>query len=883
MYNTLRDVLQTMVVMEQFEIPGRQAKCVPILEFLSNSPIGSLLHRQFGGRENPLWSHQAQALEILERGDNLVLSTGTASGKSLVFRCLAFHKALLDPAARVLVFYPLKALAEDQLCGWQEMAESLGFPEEKIGRIDGSVPVRDREWILQNARIVIMTPDVCHAWLMGNLASFAVREFVRSLSTLILDEAHTLEGVFGSNFAFLVRRLMAARNFLLSKEGQNTSPLQFVAATATIQNPAEHLKQLTGAKFAAITHEEDGAPQCERIVAHVACPEGKESEVAKYIHENLLRKGRDGSFITFVDSRKGAEILAKRAGGTKDEKDALSTAEVLPYRAVFEADDRRAIERRLRDGTLRGVVSTSALELGIDIPSLRVGLNLGVPPTRKAYRQRLGRVGRRGPGIFVVIAPSNAFEMYGTSFREYHDMSVESSYLYLDNRFMQFAHARCLAVELESLDAPSTTPPRVAWPARFRDIHKMARPGGNRSPEFDGIADLGGDTPHHGYPLRNVGEARFQITKHQTGPIEGKIGEVNQTQALRECYPGATYFHLLRAYRVVAWSTNVFDSSIRVTPTAPFRLTQPKIITWVNASTTSNGTLDNHIVQGDHGFLAECQMQVTERVEGYYDSKNQFYDYRELQQKNSNMRPRSRNFRTSGIVLYINRDRFKGSVKKALAARLREVFIREYSISTQDVHSAATNISLHNTRENWVRGKCIVVYDEIYGSLRLTEKLYLEFRHVLDRLQAAADCEEDANLKTAVAWVRDEVSTFGDGKEGDGDAAFLDDSKSPNPPQDYVQVFTEGSVVCWRQKGQIAVDVKIIEPIADPEMFDGELLYRIEVSRKSGLARQLVRASLIEPSADADAWSYAWWNRRTQMYEEPPEEEEDGGLNAPAD
>ena len=629
MYNALRDILQTMDVVEQFEIPGRQARHASIPEFLSNSLIGSYLSRQFDGRKNPLWSHQAQALNFLEQGDNLVLSTGTASGKSLVFRCLAFHKVLLDRAARILVFYPLKALAEDQLCGWRDMAKSLGFPEETIGRIDGSVLVKDREWILQNARIVIMTPDVCHAWLMSNLALPAVLEFVRSLSTLILDEAHTLEGVFGSNFAFLVRRLTAARNFLLAQE--SFPFLQFVAATATIQNPAEHLKRLTGAEFAAITHEKDGAPQYERLVAHVACPEGKESDTAKSVREILLRKGRDGSFITFVDSRKGVEILAKRNGGMKDEKNALITAEVLPYRAGYESADRKAIERRLRDGTLRGVVSTSALELGIDIPSLRVGINLGVPATRKAYRQRLGRVGRRGPGVFVVIAPHNVFQMYGTSFHEYHKMSVEPSYLYLDNRFMQFAHARCLAVELESLGAPSTTPTRVfACLTRFRDVHKMARPGGNRPPEFDDVAKIGGDTPHHGYPLRNVGEASFQITMCRTSE---KIGEVSHTQALRECYPGATYFHLLRAYKVAAWWTSGFNPSIRVTPTAPTRSTKPKITTWVNAALTPDGILENHITQGEHSFLAECQMQVTERVEGYTDHKNNLYNYRELQQK----------------------------------------------------------------------------------------------------------------------------------------------------------------------------------------------------------------------------------------------------------
>lgn len=402
---------------------------------------------------------------------------------------------------------------------------------------------------------------------MGNLALPTVLEFVRSLSTLILDEAHTLEGVFGSNFAFLVRRLMAARNFLSRNGAQNTSPLQFVAATATIQNPKEHLKRLTGAKFAAITHEEDGAPQCERLVAHVACPEGKESEVAKYVHENLLRKGRDGSFITFVDSRKRVETLAKRADGTKDEKDSLSTAEVLPYRAGYEADDRRAIERRLRDGTLRGVVSTSALELGIDFPSLRVGLNLGVPPTRKAYRQRLGRVGRRGPGVFVVIAPHNAFEMYGTSFHEYHKMSVEPSYLYLDNRFMQFAHARCLAVELESLGAPSKTPTRVAWPDGFRDIHKMARPGGDTPKEFArhchawrrhaasrlSIAQRWrSEVPNHNAPDRrenwrnepNTGPPRVLSRRHLFSPVAGIQSDRLVDKRLRLVYSRDTHFAL---------------------------------------------------------------------------------------------------------------------------------------------------------------------------------------------------------------------------------------------------------------------------------------------------------------------------------------------------
>ena len=186
----------------------------------------------------------------------------------------------------------------------------------------------------------------------------------------------------------------------------------------------------------------------------------------------------------------------------------------------------------------------------------------------------------------------------------------------------------------------------------------------------------------------------------------------------------------------------------------------------------------------------------------------------------------------------------------------------------KDVHSANTKIFLRNRGKNWAQGKCIVVYDEIYGRFRLTEKLYLKFRHVLDRLQAATDSdfEEDANLKTAVALVCDEVSTFDSGEtEGDGAIAFPDDPQSPSLSQDYVRVFAEGSIVCWRQERQMAVDVKIMEPIVDPEMSDGEILYRIEVSRKLGLARQLVRAFWIEPSADTNHGVADVWSRRQIM------------------
>lgn len=847
-------------VVERFEVPGRAARHGPIPRFLRDSRVGWHLHGEFKASattDGPLWSHQSQALEMLGRGENVVVSTGTASGKSLIFRSLAFHKTLLNARSRTLVFYPLKALAADQLLGWQRMARALDLDETYVGRIDGSVPVKEREDVLQRARVVVMTPDVCHAWLMSRLSLPVVRDFVRSLSTLVMDEAHTLEAVFGSNFAFLVRRLMAVRNHLMGT--QATEPLQFVAATATIKDPGEHLGLLTGGTFSVIDHEDDGAPQHDRLIAHVASPPREETTVARALHEGVLSAPTEGGFITFLDSRKGVEGLAtvREAADDTNPADLIDHAEVLPYRAGYATEDRSRIEERLQNGSLRGVVSTSALELGIDVPHLRVGFNIGVPETRKAYRQRFGRIGRAAPGVFVVVAPKDAFARYGTSFREYHDMSVESSYLYLDNRFMQFAHGRCLADELESINAPPRTPARIAWPTRFRDMHAAARPGGNRPPEFDAIAALGGDTPQYGYPIRNVGETSFQIKAHANAD---PIGDVSQQQALRECYPGATYLHLTHAYEVTAWHASSFESFIRVKPTSRFRRTKPRIATWINAGITPSDIQEGHLVQNEDGFLAECLMQVTQRVEGYVDVRSgKALAYKELQQRNPNMKPRMRNFRTTGVVLCVKGDLFKqGPVKRAFADRLVEIFVREFSIAPRDVSVAATNISIRSLDGGGIRGDCIAVYDETYGSLRLTERLFLHFDDIVSRMKNAMQdgSGEDGLDPAVVKSVSNAVSGFAEVQPAD--------LVAENAPGDLMHVFVEGSRVCFHQAGQMAVEVEIVQPTI---MGEG-LMYQIAVPSRLGQlpSKRWVSARHVEPSADAGSWSYGLWNPLTEQY-----------------
>jgi DEAD/DEAH box helicase domain-containing protein len=412
MFNSLEEIIKKddYSIVEDFYLPERKARYRQIPKYLFDSRVGLSVNKivkESGG----LWNHQSLALEKLGNGANVVVSTGTASGKSLVFQSAAIHRALINPEERILVFYPLKALAADQYIGWCRTAEKLKLPEDFVGRIDGTVRVKERDAILKSARVLLMTPDVCHAWFMSNLANPTVKDFLNNLNLIILDEAHTLEGVFGSNFAFLFRRIQSARNNIHKAEKMST-PLSVIAATATISNPAEHMTRLTGLEFESVGESEDGSPQYQRHCIHIAAPENEEMTIAKGIQIKLLKGSKQGGFITFVDSRKGVEMLAVTSN--QKLRKVLPGTEVLPYRAGIDVEDRKDIEKQLKKGTLRGVISTSALELGIDLPHLQVGINVGVPATRKSYRQRLGRVGRSGAGAFIVISDHNAFRRFGT-------------------------------------------------------------------------------------------------------------------------------------------------------------------------------------------------------------------------------------------------------------------------------------------------------------------------------------------------------------------------------------------------------------------------------------------------------------------------------------
>lgn len=848
-------------VVERIHLPSRPERRVGVPGFLLSGPLGGAVEALLDGRG--MWSHQAAALDILDDGGNVVVNTGTASGKSLVFQLYALDRVARDGAARAVVMYPLKALASDQFDRWTRMAEHFGMPPEIVGRIDGDVPTHDRDRILRDARIVIATPDVCQAWLMRNVGTPSVRRFLDGLCLLVLDEAHVYESVFGSNVAFLLRRLLAAKR--RATAGRRESGLRVVAATATILDPGDYLSRLTGLPFQVISEEESGAPAHERTLVHVNGPEagaGGEAAVADIVRGALSSEAV--RFIAFLDSRQGVERVVLD----------LDDAGVMPYRSGYEASDRRRIETALRQRGIRGVVSTSALELGIDIADMTLGINLGVPQSRKAFRQRIGRVGRTSPGVFFVIAPPQAFRRFGETFEDYFRASVEPSYLYLGNRFIQFAHARCLHDETEVLQGQAGKLPAGAdWPEGFDEVLKYTSAGA-RPKEFDLVAQIGSDNPHYNYPLRQVGDPAFRIVAGPAGPQGQEIGQIATNQAIREAYPGAQYLHFGKAYRVLEWRNSVFERAIRVAPVDKRVPTKPLLKKTVTYSPNGDGVVGGRLRRSKSAVVAEVHLQVNESVEGLrIGSTTQLY--RDLRAENPSMSRKQRDFRTTGVLIQISQPWFAGSGPAAAAARrevaegLASLLCRDRSMSPQDVDAVHTNIAALEEAGPRRRTDAVVVYDAIYGGLRLTEELYEHVeRYAEQLLRAAGMAGQDAlvSADTAERLLAAVLETVeADAAEADLPAAT---------PEGWLQVYRPGSVVGILSNG-VLQEREVVEPrLFDPVGLGEGMLGYVYKNPRNPKGLSFVPHAQVQ--ATGQDWSWVLWNPATGELRELEGDEPNG-------
>lgn len=476
-----------------------------------------------------LYSHQARALNVVGEGANVLVATPTASGKSIIYNLPVFSELLENPQATALYLFPLKALAQDQLQAIAKLASHLpGIAGAGSGGVaaiyDGDTSSYNRRILKENPpRILISNPDMLHLSFLpfhGNWASF-----FQGLKFVVLDEAHTYRGVFGSHMAWVIRRLRRiCRHY-------GADP-QCILSSATVGNPEEMAENLLGLPVTVI--RESGAPRGGRHFLFIN-PLETAAFTAGILLEEAVRMGLRA--IVYTQSRKMTELIAARAGNRLGPL----AGKLSAYRAGFLPEDRRKIEGKLVSGELLGVVATSALELGIDIGSLDLCILVGYPGTMTAAWQRSGRVGRRQrDSLVILVAQEDALDQYFMrNPREFFTRDIESAVLNPDNRDISRKHLLCAAAELPlAADDPVLSATAVAV------IDTMAARG-------ELLLDARGEKwhstrryPHREVDLRGSGKG-FSIR------VEGEnrlLGHIDSFRCQRECHPGAVYLHGGKTY-----------------------------------------------------------------------------------------------------------------------------------------------------------------------------------------------------------------------------------------------------------------------------------------------------------------------------------------------
>src|SRR3954453_12470573 len=481
-----------------------------------------------------LWSHQAAALESAWQQPTIV-TTGTASGKSLAFNLPVLDTLARDPHARAIYIYPTKALAQDQARKLHE----LRAPFLRHAIYDGDTPREERRAIRQRSNLILTNPDMLHIGVMPHHRNWG--DVLANLAWVVVDEAHVYRGVFGSHVANVLRRLRRLAN------AYGTEP-RFMLTSATIANPLELAEELTGLEFTLV--DRDGAPRATREIAMWNPPLVDEdkgirasalSEAAALLVELMDREVRT---ICFLKSRRGVELIQKFARLRLEDAGRADLAErIAPYRAGYTPFQRREIERRLAEGDLLAVVATDALELGIDVGDLDAAICVTFPGTVASLRQMWGRAGRRETGLAMYVAGDDALDQFFCRHPdEFFDRPVESAILDHESEVIYMQHLVPAAYEmpLTAHDADTLGPRWQAYADRLVQRGELRERNGSYMPRGEGF-------PAGRVSLRSAGMDSFAVVDAGDGQI---IGAVEAARAYSTVRPGAVYLHMGQAYEV---------------------------------------------------------------------------------------------------------------------------------------------------------------------------------------------------------------------------------------------------------------------------------------------------------------------------------------------
>ena len=528
----------------QTVLPGRAGKPAPMPGGL-HLQLADALAAQGIKR---LWTHQADCWEAYRRDEHFMVTTGTASGKSLCFNLPVLDGLLRDPHARAIYLYPTKALAQDQL----RRLRLLAGRSVEVATYDGDTPTAARQVARQKARVLLTNPDMIHLSLLPHHERWD--DFFFNLRYVVIDEAHTYRGVFGSNVANVLRRLRRVASFY------GADP-RFILASATIRNAREHAGNLTGLDVTHISG--DGAPVGPRKVVFWQPPLVEEqsnlrrssnSEAAELLAE-LIRNGVRS--ICFTKSRRSAELVYQQTADLLKESAPHLAERLSPYRAGYTPEQRRSIETLLFSGRLLAVVSTSALELGIDIGALDAAITVGYPGTMASLWQQWGRAGRgKGESLAIFVAGNDALEQF---FVRHPDgllqREVEAATVDFANPYLHLHHLAAAAYE-----GPLVMEDRAFLGERLAESLGRGVAEGLLRHEGEAWFSTDTDFPAGKIGLRSSAGAQYTIVEEETGDIVGTEGA---EQAFSALHPGAVYLHMGDTYLVTRLDLDAHTALVR--------------------------------------------------------------------------------------------------------------------------------------------------------------------------------------------------------------------------------------------------------------------------------------------------------------------------------
>ncbi len=502
-------------------IPAQEAVFASPGLGLKNNPASLL--GQLGIKR--LYGHQKKAIEMISRGIHTVISTPTASGKSLIYNLPVIDELLENPMSRALYLFPLKALARDQLDTIQQLLRSAGLESGHSQQLtaavyDGDITSYQKAKIRKTPpNILLSNPEMLHLALLAHHHLW--EDYFRHLQFIVIDEVHTYRGVMGSNMAWVFRRLQRICHLY------GAEPV-FIFCSATIANPAPLAQKLTGLDVSVV--DVSNSPSGKKNVILMRGLEGAAQTAIALIHSAVYRNLRT---ICYTQSRKITELIAIWAS----QKAIEFSDKISAYRAGFLPEERRSIEKKLSDGELLAVVSTSALELGIDIGNLDICILVGYPGTIMSTWQRAGRVGRDGKeSALILIAHEDALDQYFINHPDvFFNLPPEMAIINPENQVVLKQHLECAAAEL-SLDRFE---PFLEDESVQKVISKLEYSGKLLRSRQGDMWYAARKAPHRDVNLRGTGKS-LPIFLEGT---KQSLGEIDKHRSFFETHKGAVYLH----------------------------------------------------------------------------------------------------------------------------------------------------------------------------------------------------------------------------------------------------------------------------------------------------------------------------------------------------